>query len=298
MNLIRKVGQPRSIAENLRRTVGDVVRRLAAMKHCHLVAVGLQPPHQVRSHEPRAAYNKNIQLRCPFGFLNIKLGFRTQRASESADEPEQYERCDVVYVYAIPAHVCSIATRTLTLTIVRKDSPRMIRRITTTILMVVAGALFLTPVAHADNTRFGVRAGFGLEPDQFVIGGQAVFGRYLKIFRFAPSVDLGFGDDMTTYNVNGDFRVSLSPPGSTTALYVAGGPTISHFEFDNGNDTEVGLSLVGGVNFPMSGSGSYNAEFRYGVGDIPEVRFLFGISFGGGAGKEPGDKPDVIIRED
>lgn len=155
--------------------------------------------------------------------------------------------------------------------------------------------LVLAPVlsVHAGNREFGARAGFGSNPDQFVGGLQAVFGRYLKVFRFAPSFDLGFGDDMTTYTANGDFRFSVSPPGAGTSFYIATGPTVTHFDYTSGNDTEVGLSVVGGLMLPLGRSNRYNVEFRAGIGDIPDYRLLLGIFFGGGNNPPTDNNPTV-----
>ena len=129
--------------------------------------------------------------------------------------------------------------------------------------------------------NFGVRAGLGLDPDQFVIGGQAILGRAFKVARFAPSVDVGFGDDLTTLMVNGDFRVSLlTLPKAGASLYAAAGPTLAMYDSDKGgSDTEIGLTLTAGLRLPMSTLNAYNIEGRFGFGDIPDFRLLFGIMF-------------------
>jgi len=165
------------------------------------------------------------------------------------------------------------------------------------IAVIIAGAGVHT--TQAQKAEFGLRAGFGIDPDQFVVGGHAVFGRYLKVFRFAPSVDLGFGDNMTVFNANGDFRFSLTPPGSATKFYLGGGPTLSHYEFDAGSgDTEVGISAIGGIGIPMSSVGTYGIEARVGFGDIPDFRALLTLTFGGSRAKETDDDPDIIIQNE
>ncbi len=133
------------------------------------------------------------------------------------------------------------------------------------------------------KSSYGVRAGFGLDPDQFVIGAQAEMGQFAKVFRFAPSVDAGFGDNFTTVAFNADLRMDLVPlPKSGVVLYVDLGPTLSwidHKDFDS--DTEVGMSLAAGLHLPMGRSNTYNVEARFGFGDIPEFRMLLGVYFGG-----------------
>jgi len=136
-------------------------------------------------------------------------------------------------------------------------------------------------VQAVSGMNFGVRAGLGLNPDQFVIGGQAILGRALKITRFAPSIDAGFGDDLTTVLFNGDFRVSLlTLPRTGVSVYAAAGPTLAMYDSDKGgSDNEIGLTLSGGLRLPMSTLNAYNIEGRFGFGDIPDFRLLFGIMF-------------------
>ncbi len=156
------------------------------------------------------------------------------------------------------------------------------------LILISLFALIIYP-AHAQDqqsparpTGAGIRAGFGLDPDQAVIGIQAVTARVLKIFRFAPSVDFGFGDNVTTYTINGDLLLRLfSPPKTSAQFYVKAGPTITVWDSEfAGSDTEIGVTTGAGVRLPFGRSNYYNLELRYGFGDTPEVRLLFGALFG------------------
>jgi hypothetical protein len=102
------------------------------------------------------------------------------------------------------------------------------------------------------------------------------------LFRFTPSFDAGFGDDQTVYGFNGDLILPLySPASSMLGFYVGGGPTISILDIDGGgNDTELGLSAIGGTRFAAGSRSAYTLEARFGVGDVPDFRILFGILFG------------------
>ena len=130
---------------------------------------------------------------------------------------------------------------------------------------------------------FGVRAGYGVNPDQIVFGVQAKMGKTLKVFRFVPSIDLGFGDNMKTYIFNGDFRfLSFSPPKSNAGFYGGVGAALAILDYNTiGSDTEVGLNVVSGITFPMGDKNEYKLELRLGIADMPDVRILFGINFGG-----------------
>jgi len=136
--------------------------------------------------------------------------------------------------------------------------------------------------SNSPSKGFGLRTGYGTNPDQFVIGAQTVLGKTLGFMRFAPSIDAGFGDDMSSYLFNADFRVlSFSPPGSPAGLYAGTGACIAVYDFSNdGSDTEVGLNLLAGLTFPMGRKNEYNLEVRFGIGDMPDLRVLFGIMLG------------------
>lgn len=157
-------------------------------------------------------------------------------------------------------------------------------------LLVAALTCLLPASAAADNGEtqgpragFGIRSGLGLDPDQWVVGAQALLGKHLGVLRFAPSFDAGFGDDVTTLALNLDLLADVDFPGSRSEFYAGAGPTMVHWAPSGGEgDLEVGLSLVGGVRLPTSGTTQYNLETRFGLSDTPDFRILVGILFGSG----------------
>ena len=101
-----------------------------------------------------------------------------------------------------------------------------------------------------------------------------------EIARFAPSVDLGFGNDLTTFAFNGDVRFFITPPKASATLYGGGGLTFLLAEPKGGNsDSDFGLTLHGGVKFGAGKSKLYNVEARVGVDKMPDLRIFFGIFF-------------------
>lgn len=127
------------------------------------------------------------------------------------------------------------------------------------------------------QARFGLRGGFSLEPDQFVVGGQVEVGK-LAFARIVPSVDVGFGDDVTTIAFNGDFLLRVTIPDASLELYGGGGPTVLYADVSNGpSDWNLGLSLVVGGRLPVGGKHAINLEGRFGVGDIPDFRLIAAI---------------------
>jgi len=150
-----------------------------------------------------------------------------------------------------------------------------------------AGCMLLaaaSPVLALDDTQrcYGVRAGYGRKPDQFVIGVQADLGRVHRWIHFVPSIDAGFGDEMTTITFNGDLKAYLPLPKSSASLYALGGPALTIWSPKDGDgDTEIGAYLGAGARMALGESGWYNLEARFGLGDVPDLRILLGVLFGG-----------------
>jgi hypothetical protein len=128
---------------------------------------------------------------------------------------------------------------------------------------------------------FGVRGGFGLDPDQFVLGAQFTVGtQAFSIARIVPSVDVGFGDNVTTFAFNGDLLFRFILEGTSFGLYGGGGPTLAYWDVKNaGSAWELGLSLTVGAQVPIFKKNATNIEGRFGIGDIPDFRLLFAFIF-------------------
>lgn len=129
------------------------------------------------------------------------------------------------------------------------------------------------------QARFGLRGGFSLKPDQIVVGGQVELGQ-LAFARIVPSVDVGFGDNVTTIAFNGDFLLRVNIPDASIELYGGGGPTVLYADVSDGpSDWNLGLTLVVGGRLPVGGSHAVNLEGRLGVGDVPDFRLIAAIIF-------------------
>ena len=111
------------------------------------------------------------------------------------------------------------------------------------------------PASVMGEWALGPRAGVNLDTDQFVIGGEAEFGRVLQSFRFAPSVDIELGDNGFTA-INSDFRLYLfNLPETGLRFYGSVGPTLLLDSRDGSDtETEIGLSLVAGIRNDTIGS--------------------------------------------
>jgi hypothetical protein len=120
---------------------------------------------------------------------------------------------------------------------------------------------------------FGVKAGFGIDPDQFVIGVQYSLGKSLGVFRLVPNAHLGFGDG-TTFDINFDFLLRLIAKDSGFGFYGGAAPTFITGE----GDSDFGLTLVGGVQVPIIKNQATNIEARFGITDhVPDFRILLSL---------------------
>ena len=129
---------------------------------------------------------------------------------------------------------------------------------------------------------FGARAGLGLDPDQFVIGGQFTLGtKAFSLARIVPSVDIGFGDNVTTFAFNADLLFQFILDGTNFGLYGGGGPTLAYWDVSNSSSSswDFGLTLTVGAQVPIFKKNATNIEGRFGIGDIPDFRLLFAFIF-------------------
>ena len=151
------------------------------------------------------------------------------------------------------------------------------------VLLVALGALFSIPSAHAGATIGGVgpRVGLSIDPDQFVFGGQMIIGELAPDLTFDPSLEFGFGDNMTVISMNFDLHYHFTVSGSSWRPYAGGGLGLNWIDLDGGggSDSEVGLNIVGGAGVPTASGNRFFGELRLGVGDIPEIKLIAGWNF-------------------
>jgi len=144
-------------------------------------------------------------------------------------------------------------------------------------------ALAATPAHAQDTTKakaapagpqpslgFGLKAGIGFDPGQFVIGGQYAWGKELSIFRLVPNVHVGFGD-FTTFDLNVDFLARLEAKDNGFGFYGGAAPT---FAFGQDSYSEFGITLVVGAQVPLLKTNATNIEARFGLNDLPNIRIL------------------------
>lgn len=132
-------------------------------------------------------------------------------------------------------------------------------------------ALFLVAaLATPASARLGLQAGASIDPDDFLIGVHFKSHPIEESLFVVPSVEVGFGD-ITMIAGNLDLHYEFKTD-SKWSPYAGGGLTINWFDFDGGSDTEVGGSLLGGVDL----NERIYFEAKIGLGDVPDLKLLVG----------------------
>lgn len=154
--------------------------------------------------------------------------------------------------------------------------------------LLVVLALALVPVAaHAQAmvTSAGPRAGLSMDPDQLVVGGQFSMRDFAPNWSFDPNIELGFGDDIQTIQLDLDAYYRFRLQGTEWRPYVGGGLGIAFYSWDappgyrDDSETETGINVVGGFVVPTRSPHEWFVELRLGVGDIPELKVVTGMNF-------------------
>jgi hypothetical protein len=152
-------------------------------------------------------------------------------------------------------------------------------------LLVVIALLSLTWSAAAfANVAGGLRGGFSSNPDQFLFGGQLNFEPVAHNLYIVPSGEAGFGDNAFTLSFNGDVQYRFDVRNSKVRPYAGGGLTVYYINFDNdfggGDDTNLGVTVLGGIFFGRSTAHPMFVDVKAGLTDeVPDWKFIFGINF-------------------
>jgi hypothetical protein len=141
--------------------------------------------------------------------------------------------------------------------------------------------------------EYGPRAGFSIDPDQFTIGAFADWGELGRQTHLVTSADLGFGDHILSFLVNGDVYYRFVTADKNFYPYAGGGLAIGYYNFDIDVDypagytgpradetaTEVGLNIVGGITKDLGGYKSGTLELRLGIADVPDFKITAQLGF-------------------
>lgn len=155
-------------------------------------------------------------------------------------------------------------------------------------LLALAVALTLTSASLASaqtttSNEIGPRVGLSINPDQFVVGGQINLPLEPRGLAISPNIELGVGDNVTVLQLNADLDYHFDNAGPNWNPYVGGGIGLAFFDFNNdaggGNQSELGVNLLGGLRFRQKSGSHLFTELRLGVGDIPDAKVIVGWNF-------------------
>ena len=137
----------------------------------------------------------------------------------------------------------------------------------------------------------GVRAGFRIDPDQFLVGGQLDLGDITRNLRLMPNATIGFGDHLTLISIDPEVHYCFrdNPIGAGTWFYAGGGIDFVYTKIDvpeaaepfvDDSDTSVGVSLTGGLSHQLGSSQSIMGELRIVLEDEAFFEIVGAWNFG------------------
>jgi opacity protein-like surface antigen len=133
---------------------------------------------------------------------------------------------------------------------------------------------------------WGVRFGLSADPDQVYGGVHFNLGEFARDVRFRPTLELGFGDDVTLFQALAEVHYVFSKV-QVWKPYVGGGAGLTVADVDDDDrgrgddsDTEFSLAGVGGVETRLKSGNGFMLELKIGFGDNdPDAKFAVGWSF-------------------
>ena len=161
--------------------------------------------------------------------------------------------------------------------------------------MILAGCAFCGRPAGAQELRYGgwgVRGGFSVTPDQFVLGAHVHLGELARNLRLDPNVDIGFGDNLTVITLNPDITYVV-PVRDAGRLYFGGDIGLVYTRWHSGaivsdgrgvenlhsDRTDLGLALIAGYEFPKTGV-PLALDLKLGLSDwYPDAKLMLCYTF-------------------
>lgn len=150
-------------------------------------------------------------------------------------------------------------------------------------IVTLAVALIVASSAAAGMPPLGARAGYtsweGFSQVHF--GAHARMGDLFPNIAFTPNVELGLGDGLTVFAINGDlaYRVTEMASGAWEP-YVGGCLSLLVVDTELGDaDTDLGMSAVVGTAYELSSGNELLLEIRLGILDSPGLKATAGFTF-------------------
>ncbi len=155
------------------------------------------------------------------------------------------------------------------------------------LLAVALLCVFPFTASRAQEVLLGIggRVGATLDPDQVHFGVHADLGEIVENLVFRPNIEVGVGNDLTMVCLNPEVVYMLTDHKTKNYVpYAGGGLGFNLLSHRNSNpradddEFQVGLNLLGGLEFETSQTSSLFVEAKFGVGDSPDVKLTFGFT--------------------
>jgi len=154
--------------------------------------------------------------------------------------------------------------------------------ITTLIVSLMTGSAF----ANSRDRSFGYygwgpRVGLSVDPDQLVIGGHIDMGEPIAHLRLQPNLEVGFGDDITNFEINAPLHFRFSDPIDVWSPYAGLELGYSIYFVDGSDDgADLGVKVVGGFERHLGDGNKFFLEAKAGLSDeVADWKFLVGWTF-------------------
>jgi len=129
---------------------------------------------------------------------------------------------------------------------------------------------------------WGPRVGLTFGPDQFDFGAHLDFGNFAQHIRFQPNIEIGFGDGLTLFAINGEAAYRFASRWDVWTPYLGGGIGAFIYSADKGSrgtETDFGASVLGGIEKGLANGHRFFIEAKLGLADAPDLKTTVGWTF-------------------
>ena len=149
--------------------------------------------------------------------------------------------------------------------------------------LLVVMLLAVPAAAEMGFYGWGPRVGFADDPDQIVVGIHQDFGEFVKNLRFQPNIEVGFGDDVTTFSATIPVHYRFTGVASTTP-YVGGGLLLAWIDREkrrgeDDSEFQINPVLVGGAEWEIGSRSDLLLELHIAGGDAFNLKLVVGWVF-------------------
>ncbi len=151
------------------------------------------------------------------------------------------------------------------------------------IVFVVLGMLFVANQTMAQGLGFKGVGGrlFFADPEgaggTIGLGGHVHLGEIINNLVWHPSLEYFKKSGTSSITINGDIRYYFPTPGNVD--FFAGGGLAIQFLNNGGDQTDLGLDILGGADFPIADNLVATAKIKFLISDVDVLKITGGITY-------------------